>query len=60
MTAVIRKGKADKELLGLIQERSTDLLVMGAYGHSPVREVLFGSTTEKVLSHCSASVVLQS
>ncbi len=37
-----------------------DVLVMGAYGHSPVREMLFGSTTEKVLSHCEATVLLQS
>jgi nucleotide-binding universal stress UspA family protein len=33
---------------------------MGAYGHSPIREVLFGSTTERILSHCSANVILQS
>jgi nucleotide-binding universal stress UspA family protein len=39
---------------------NVDLLVMGAYGHSPIREVLFGSTTERILSHCSANVVLQS
>ena len=37
-----------------------DLVVMGAYGHSPIREVLFGSTTERVLSHCAANVILQS
>ena len=37
-----------------------DILIMGAYGHSPVREMLFGSTTERVLSHCEATVLLQS
>lgn len=37
-----------------------DLLIMGAYGHSPIREVLFGSTTEHVLSKCRANVILQS
>lgn len=38
----------------------TDILVMGAHGHGPVREMLFGSTTERVLSHCCATVALQS
>lgn len=37
-----------------------DLLIMGAYGHSPIREVIFGSTTEQILSHCTISVILQS
>lgn len=37
-----------------------DLLIMGAYGHSPIREVIFGSTTEQILSHCSISAILQS
>ena len=37
-----------------------DLLVMGAYGHSPIREVIFGSTTEQILSNCSISAILQS
>ena len=37
-----------------------DIVVMGAYGHSPMREVLFGSTTERILSHCAANVILQS
>lgn len=44
----------------LVASGNVDLLIMGAYGHSPIREVLFGSTTERVLSHCSANVVLQS
>lgn len=37
-----------------------DLLIMGAYGHSPIREVIFGSTTEQILSHCTISAILQS
>lgn len=37
-----------------------DVIVMGAYGHSPVREMLFGSTTERILAHCKTSVLLQS
>ena len=44
----------------IVTSSEADLLVMGAYGHSPIREMLFGSTTERVLSHCGSSVVLQS
>ncbi len=36
-----------------------DILIMGAYGHRPMREMLFGSTTEHVLSHCGTAVILQ-
>ncbi|MEJ2111798.1 MAG: universal stress protein, partial [Acidobacteriota bacterium] len=44
----------------LVANGNIDLLIMGAYGHTPIREVLFGSTTEKILSHCSVNVILQS
>ncbi len=44
----------------LVAAGGVDLLIMGAYGHSPIREVLFGSTTERILSHCSVNVILQS
>jgi nucleotide-binding universal stress UspA family protein len=44
----------------LVASEGAELLVMGAYGHSPIREMIFGSTTERVLSHCGSSAVLQS
>ena len=47
-------------LCDLVGASGSELLVMGAYGHSPIREMLFGSTTERVLSHCKASVILLS
>jgi nucleotide-binding universal stress UspA family protein len=37
-----------------------DIVIIGAYGHSPIREALFGSTTERILAHCTANVILQS
>ncbi len=45
---------------GLVASGDVDLLIMGAYGHSPIREVFFGSTTERILSHCSVNAILQS
>jgi nucleotide-binding universal stress UspA family protein len=47
-------------ICGIVASGKADLLIMGAYGHSPIREVLFGSTTERVLSNCTANVILQS
>ncbi len=52
--------KPSDVICDLVTSVETDILVMGAYGHSPIREVLFGSTTERVLSQCTATVILQS
>ena len=57
-TVIIRKGKEDKELLRFIREGSTDLLVMGAYGHNRLREVLLGSTTSSVIRKSTIPVLL--
>ena len=35
-----------------------DWLVMGAYGHSRLKEALFGGTTRKILTDCTVPVVL--
>ncbi|WP_258015566.1 universal stress protein [Stenotrophomonas maltophilia] len=40
------------------KEESTDLLVMGAYGHSRVRQLIVGSTTTSVLRACRIPVLL--
>jgi nucleotide-binding universal stress UspA family protein len=47
-------------ICGMVTSGGVDILIMGAYGHSPIREMLFGSTTERVLAHCPANVILQS
>ncbi len=57
---VIISSKPSDVICGLAVSEAVDLVIMGAYGHSPIREVLFGSTTERILAHCAASVILQS
>jgi nucleotide-binding universal stress UspA family protein len=52
--------KPSSVISDLVASGNVDLLIMGAFGHTPIREVLFGSTTERILSHCSVNVVLQS
>ena len=37
---------------------NADLLVMGAYGHSLVREVLLGSTTRSVIARWHRPILL--
>jgi nucleotide-binding universal stress UspA family protein len=43
-------------ILGHVAERGCDLLVMGFYGHSRSREVVFGGATRHVLDHMSVPV----
>jgi nucleotide-binding universal stress UspA family protein len=35
-----------------------DLLVMGAYGHSRVREMVFGGVTRDMLANCAIPVLM--
>jgi nucleotide-binding universal stress UspA family protein len=46
---VLARGSALTELIELVETRQIDLLVMGARGAHFVRELLLGSTTERVL-----------
>jgi nucleotide-binding universal stress UspA family protein len=57
---VVIGTKASEVICEAAASTEADMLIMGAFGHSPVREMLFGSTTERVLAHCGATVVLQS
>jgi nucleotide-binding universal stress UspA family protein len=57
---VVIGSKASELICGLLAIAGADLLVMGAYGHASIREMIVGSTTARVLSHCGSPVVLQS
>jgi nucleotide-binding universal stress UspA family protein len=57
---VVVGSKPSELLCNIARAAGSDILIMGAYGHSPIREVLFGSTTERVLNHCEVTVILQS
>jgi nucleotide-binding universal stress UspA family protein len=39
------------ELLSRIADAGADLLVMGAYGHSRMREIIFGGATRHIFRH---------
>jgi nucleotide-binding universal stress UspA family protein len=57
---VLISSKPSDVICELVASGGVDILIMGAYGHSPIREVLFGSTTERILTHCATNVILQS
>ena len=40
------------------RDEAADLLVMGGYGHSRVREMLFGGTTRPILDQTTIPVLL--
>ena len=53
-----RHSDAGAEILAECEEFDADLLVMGAYGHSRLREYVFGGTTETILNDASIPVLL--
>jgi nucleotide-binding universal stress UspA family protein len=46
------------EILSRLADLSADLLVMGAYGHSRMRELVFGGVTRHIARHMTVPTVL--
>lgn len=55
---VIRSGEVEKVLLEYEQELDIDLIVMGAYGHSRIRQFFVGSTTTQMLARTTRPLLL--
>ncbi len=55
---VVLSGKESDEILKFIHDGSIELMVMGAYGHHPVREMLLGSTTSHIVKNSPIPVLL--
>ena len=51
-------GIAEEVIAKEVNEQQFDLLLMGAYGHSRIRNLLIGSTTTEMLRLCQIPVVL--
>jgi nucleotide-binding universal stress UspA family protein len=61
--ATVQKSSADEigvadEILARIADNGSDLLVMGAYGHSRLREMVFGGVTRHVLRHMTVPTLM--
>ena len=48
----------DKAILNFLADTGADLLVMGAYGHSRLREKAFGGVTNNILMEMTAPVLM--
>ncbi|QDH69730.1 universal stress protein [Marilutibacter alkalisoli] len=56
--AVVAPGNPDAVIAAQVTGHGIDLLVMGAYGHSKIRQLIVGSTTTQVLRSCTIPVLL--
>jgi len=55
---VLRPGDPSEAIVAYARECEADLLVMGAYGHTKVRELVVGSTTAYALNHAPCPLLL--
>lgn len=49
VTALLTPGDAETAIARAVKEQQIDMLIMGAFGHSPWRSLLFGSKTADLL-----------
>lgn len=57
-TLEFRDGESAAKIVEYAQDVGAGLLVIGAYGHTRVRELLVGSTTTQVVNHAPCPVLL--
>ena len=53
-----RRGEPEKVISSHVENENIDLLVMGAYGHSRIRNLIIGSTTTQMIRSCRVPVLL--
>jgi nucleotide-binding universal stress UspA family protein len=55
---VLKDGEVVSVIMDLCKEGSYDLLVIGAYGHSKIRELILGNTTVQLMRKVTCPVLL--
>ncbi|HEY7906023.1 MAG TPA: universal stress protein [Wenzhouxiangella sp.] len=58
ITAALISGEVEEALLSYVDTHGLDIIVMGAYGHSRIRQFLVGSTTSNLLRQSPVPVLL--
>jgi nucleotide-binding universal stress UspA family protein len=58
VTTDVREGAIIDQILGFLDEKKPDLLVMGARGLSTTARLLLGSVSDGVLHHANCSVLI--
>lgn len=56
--AMLIPGDAERVIAKTVQEQNIDILIMGAYTHSPLRSLLFGSKTADLLRSATIPTML--
>ncbi|TVP80663.1 MAG: universal stress protein [Puniceicoccaceae bacterium] len=56
-TCQVLNGEVETAISNYVKRSEIDLLVLGAYGHSRIRELLIGSTTTELLRRCHVPVL---
>jgi nucleotide-binding universal stress UspA family protein len=56
--AKLIQGQPDAAIAAYVEAQKIDLLVMGAYGHSRLRNLIIGSTTTEMVRSCKIPVML--
>jgi nucleotide-binding universal stress UspA family protein len=54
----IARGEPEKVISGAVETRGVGLLLMGAYGHSRIRNLIIGSTTTQMVRSCKIPVMM--
>ena len=55
---VTASGGIADTILGQVAEEQADLLVMGGYGHSRMRELMFGGVTRAMLESATGPILV--
>lgn len=58
VTAAAQAGPPEEVIAQVVKAAGIDLLVMGAYGHSPIRNLVLGSTTTTMVRTCQVPVLM--
>lgn len=58
VTTTLRQGKAEEVITNVVGATPGAILVMGAYGHSPLRTLIVGSTTTAMIRTVRVPVLL--
>jgi len=58
VTSSVQSGVAEEVIASEVKSGGIDLLVMGAYGHSPVRHLILGSTTTTMARTCLVPLLM--
>lgn len=58
LSAEVRIGNAPHQIVSAAREGAFDLIVLGAKGHSIIRDFLLGTTADRVSHHAPCSVLI--